>query len=145
MNYRNIINKVFLTFWISLMLVNSVFADNIFTDSGKLPFCKNNDCWYQKGVSKVKSMLWNAETSKSLSDYIQDIVIYLLTFITIIAVIYVIYAWFRILIWWWNDESLKNSRKTILHVVIWVIIIWLAFSIVALFIDILYSASKIGN
>lgn len=144
MSYKNILKVLLIG--VLAIIIPYVFADdNIFSDTWELPYCDNNDCWYQSWVKKVKWMIDNAETSKTLSEYIQDVVVYLLTFISIIAVIYIIYAWFRILIWWWNDESVKNSRKTILNVAIWIVIIWLAFSLVSFFLEVLWWASELGT
>lgn len=145
MNYK-IILKSLLVAWLLLFSLPNVFSeDSIFSDTWELPYCDNNECWYQSWVKKVQWLIDNAETQKPLSEYIQDIIVYLLTFISIIAVIYVIYAWFRILIWWWSDDSIKNSRKTILHVIIWIIIIWLAYSIVALILDVLWTAQDLWD
>ena len=119
-----------------------IYADNLFSDTWEVPFCSDGECGYQEWVKEVQDMVDNAETAIPLSDYIQDIVVYLLTFLSIIGVIYIMYAWFRIMIWWWSDESLKNSRKTILHVFIGLIVIWLAYSIVAFIIEILVEAWK---
>lgn len=142
MNYKNIMRNIIL-YWILFFSVAQTYAeDNIFSDTWELPYCDSNECGYQEWVVKVKWMLNDAETSKTLSEYIQDVIIYLLTFITIIAVIYIIYAWFRIMIWGWSDDAMKNSRKTILNVAIWIVIIWLSYSIVYFIIDILDSASQ---
>jgi hypothetical protein len=143
MSYKTIIKNVFLI-WILFFSLSQTFAESIFSDTWELPYCDSNECGYQQWVNKVKTMVDDVETSQTLSQYIQSVVIYLLTFITIIAVIYIIYAWFRIMIWWWSDDALKNSRKTILNVAIWIVIIWLSYSIVAFIIDILSSSSTIA-
>lgn len=145
MSYWHIL-KTIVSLCVLLFSFSQTFAtDNIFSDSWEVPFCGDNECGYQAWVNEVKDMVENAETDKPLSEYIQDVIVYLLTFLSIIAVIYIIYAWLRILLWWWNDDAVKNSRKTILHVVIWIAIIWLAYSIVAFIIDIFYTASKTGT
>lgn len=77
------------------------------------------------------------EKERSFSEYIIDIIQYLTTFLTLIWVILVIYAWFTILISWGDEEKLKNARKLIFYVVIWITLIWLAFSIMKWFVSIL--------
>lgn len=145
MSYK-IITKILLVIGLFIFWLNTTFSeDRIFSDTWELPYCDNNDCWYQSGVKKVKWLIDNAETSKPLSEYIQDVIIYLLTFISIVAVIYIIFAWFKILVWWWSDDELKKSRKTILHVFIWILIIWLSYSIVAFILDVLWTAKDLGD
>jgi hypothetical protein len=143
MAYKNIIRNIVLI-WVLFFTFPQTFASNITPDNWDLPYCDNNECGYQQWVQKVQWLIGEAETNQTLSQYIQNVVIYLLTFITIIAVIYIIYAWFRIMIWWWNDEAIKNSRKTIMNVAIWIVIIWLSYSIVAFIIDILDSSSNMA-
>jgi len=143
MSYKTIIRNIFLI-WILFFSLSQTFAESIFSDTGQLPYCDSNECGYQQWLKKVEWIVDDIEKSQTLSEYIQSVVIYLLTFITIIAVIYIIYAWFRIMIWWWSDDALKNSRKTILNVAIWIVIIWLSYSIVAFIIDILNTSSTIA-
>lgn len=143
MIYKDIMKKIVLVFLLFFSLQLVVVSDNNIIDTWKLPYCTNNECGYQSWVSNVKNMVDNVETWVSLSQYIQNVIIYLLTFLSIVAVIYIIYAWFRILVWGWNDDAMKNARKTILHVVIWIIIIWLAYSIVAFVLNILNSSSTV--
>jgi len=69
-------------------------------------------------------------TTKPFSTYVQDYINYLLTFLTIIAVIYIIWAGFQIMIGEGDTEKLGKAKKTILYVAIGIIIIWLAYAIV---------------
>ena len=64
-----------------------------------------------------------------ISDFIQDIVVYLLSFVSLIAVLYIIYAGFQILIGNGEEEKLKKSKQTILYVILWIVVIWLAWPI----------------
>lgn len=142
MIYTNIMKYIFL-FSIIFLLPLSVNADtSFFTDLWNLPFCNNNECSYQSWLEAVKWLINNMVINKTLSEFIQDVIIYLLSFISIIAVIYIIYAWFSIMIWWWNDEAIKKAKKTIIHVIVWIIIIWLSYSIVSFIINILDTSSS---
>jgi len=72
---------------------------------------------------------WNVDgivTDRSLSDYIQDIIVFLLGFLSIIAIIYIIYAGFTLLSSAWDEDKMKNTKNTILYVIIGLVIIWLA-------------------
>ncbi len=65
-----------------------------------------------------------------ISEFIQKIVIYLLGFISIIAVIYIIYAGFQIMIGGWDEEKVKKSKNIILYVFLGMALMWFAYSIV---------------
>lgn len=52
-------------------------------------------------------------------------------FVTIIAVIYIIYAGFQIMIWGGEEEKVKNGKNIIKYVIIGIVVMWLAYSIVA--------------
>lgn len=117
--------------------IQSIYAGSIITDEWKLPFCKDNDCLYIKGLEAIKWLINDMVLDKTLSEFIQDVIVYLLSFISIVAVIYIIYAWFRIMTSWWNDEAVKKWKKTIIHVIIWITLIWLSYPIVAFILNIL--------
>jgi len=103
----------------------------IFTNNNEIIYCKDSDdCSLEKWTQIVKIWINDIEKNRKASVYIQDIVKYLLTFITVIAVIYVIYAWFKILTSAWNEDEVKKSKTTILSVLVWIVIIWLAYWIV---------------
>ena len=56
---------------------------------------------------------------KTVSEYIQDIVSYALTFITIIAVVYIIYAGFRLMVSTGDDaEKVKKTKDIILYIIV---------------------------
>lgn len=69
-------------------------------------------------------------TNMSASDYIQRVVNYLLTFVTIIAVIIIMYAWFKVLTSAWDEEKASSAKKIIISVAVWILIMWLAYAIV---------------
>lgn len=115
-----------------LSFFSDVFALDIFTNTNEIIYCKDGDeCSLEKWTQIVKTWINDINKTETTSVYVQKIVTYLLTFISILAIIYVIYAGFKILISWWNDEDVKKSKTTITSVLIWIIIIWLAYSIVS--------------
>lgn len=83
------------------------------------------------GATYLEEALGDNITNRPLADYIQEYVSYLLTFLTIIAVLYVIWAGFRIMTGNGDEEAVSQSKKTILYVAIGIIIIWLAYAIVS--------------
>lgn len=129
--------KIFRLIFVFLCLIglsfSSVWAgffDEFISDgTPDIRYCANGECWLEEGVEIIKGSLDGIETDRSISEYVQDVITYLLMFISIIAVIYIIYAWFQILIWSGDEEKLKKSRGTIIYVVIGIVVIWLAWPI----------------
>lgn len=106
-------------------------AGSIFLwEDAKIPYCQPwEKCWLEDGLELVKSEVNDIEKDSTASEYIQQVVIYLLGFITLIAVIYIIYAGVRILTSSWEEETIKKSKNTIVYVIIWILVIWLAWTI----------------
>ena len=119
-----------LSFGVFSSNADAAFSDLFGSSSPKVDIkCSGWDCNIKTWIEEVKGTVNWIETTRSLSVYIQDVVINLLTYISIIAVIYIIYAWFRILTWAWEEEVLKKQKSTILYVIIGIAVIWLAFPI----------------
>lgn len=110
--------------------VNESSALSIFKDTSKIIYCQDGECSLEKWTELVKKDINDIEKTRTASQYVQDLVKYLLTFITIIAVLYIIYAWFKILTSAWNDDEVTKSKWTIISVLAWIVIIWLSYSIV---------------
>ena len=110
------------------------------------------DCWDPSNSSQdtcINEWIWLVKdsadwifTDLTFFEYVQKIVWYLISFVTIVAVIYIIYAWFRILTWAWDEEVLKKQKTTVLYVVIWILLIWLAYPIMLFIFDVLESPSN---
>lgn len=124
-----------LFFSLFIIKANAFTLSSLFWANNKVHIeCATAGCSLSGGVANVKSTVWGIETW-SLTSYIQVIVPYILSFVSLIAVIYIIYAWFRILTWAWEEEVLKKQKSTIFYVVIWITIIWLAYPITKFIID----------
>lgn len=145
-----IISKILIIFIICLssfnLNTNAWFFDDLFDDAQpKIDIWV--DCWWvweetciNEWISIIKNDINSIEKDRTLSEYIQDVVVYILTFLSIIAVLYIIYAWFRILTWAWDEEVLKKQKSTILYVIVWMLLIWLAYPITLFIFDVLNSA-----
>ncbi len=95
------ISKILFLVLFALLSVNSVLASSyISVGNGRpdIPYCQNGDCGIQEGVDAVREGIHDIEKDRSTSEYIQSIIVYLLGFISLIAVIYIIYSGFQILI-----------------------------------------------
>jgi type IV secretory pathway VirB2 component (pilin) len=65
-----------------------------------------------------------------ISEFAQVVIRYLMSFISIIAVIYIIYAGFSVMIGGGDEEKVKKAKNIILYVVVGILIMWLAYGIV---------------
>lgn len=101
----------------------------LWSNPEQIYLCNWNECGLEQWVDLVKTSITDIDTEWKASDKIQDVIKYLLWFVTLIAVIYIIYAWFRILTSSGEDEVIKNSKKIIIYVIIWILVMWFAYTI----------------
>lgn len=94
----------------------------------EIPYNADGDYGLQQGIDAVGDV-GGLNRDVGLSQFIQDIVVYILSFVSLIAVLYIIYAGFQILIGNGEEEKLKKSKQTILYVILWIVVIWLAWPI----------------
>lgn len=113
---------------------------NIFNEgnnSWKVPYCNNGDCSFEKWVETIKnSDLATIKREWTAVSYIQDVVNYVLGFLFAITVIFIIWAWVMILTAAWNDDRVEKAKKIIIHAIIWLCVIFLAYPISSFVIDI---------
>lgn len=74
------------------------FDDFISSGTPDIRYCDGDECGLDEGIDIIKDGITDLETDRTASEYIQDIVIYILSFVTIVGVLYIIYAGFMILI-----------------------------------------------
>ncbi len=132
---RKILIGIIVSLSFFFIIRGETFAENCYfvfscPDPQTAPYCSNIwSCTLLKGLDVVKSML-PGFSNKPISVLAQDIVQYLLGFISIIAVIYIIYAGFQVMIGWGDEEKTKKAKNIITYVVVGIIIMWLAYGIV---------------
>lgn len=130
---RNLLVYIVVAIWLlSFSGVQAgIFDDVIGNSQPKIQICDDPDeCGLDVGIELAKEGINDIETDRSFSEYIQDLVQYLLTFVTIIAVIYIIYAGFRLMVDPGDDtEKVKRTKNIIMYVLVGIIIIWLAWPI----------------
>jgi ABC-type multidrug transport system fused ATPase/permease subunit len=73
------------------------------------------------------NLQWTTNTADTA---IQNIISNVITFLYIIAVIYWLWWGFNILTAGWDEEKVKNWKKVIINALIWIVVIFLASSIV---------------
>lgn len=110
--------------------------DIISWDRTTIPYCTWNDCGLEQWVEYTQGVD-GLVTNWTASSYIQRIVVYFLTFLKLVAVILIIYAWFNMLTSAWDEEKAKKSKTIIVFAIIWLLIIYLAWPITNLIIDVL--------
>ena len=133
--------KIFLllaSFFLLFSFFNPIDASNIFQSwNPEIPYCRWDDCWLKEGIEHVKnSWIDWLITDWTASSYIQRILVYLLTFLRLVAVIIFIYAGFNMLTAWWDEEKFNKSKTMMIYAIIWIAIVFLAWPITNFIIDI---------
>ena len=131
-----------ISFFIMFSFVNiseaNDFEDLFSRDSGTtINICNWDECGLTQWMDLIKN--WGIDwvvTEWKASEYIQDIIVYVLTFLKLIAVIIIIYAWFNMLTSAWDEEKAKTSKTMITFTIIWLAIIYLAGPITTFVLDI---------
>lgn len=135
---KNLLTLVFIASLCFLSVTHADWYDIFIDDSQPNAYiCSDGDCGLDAGIELAKQGINDIEKDRTLSEYVQDVIVYLLTFVSIIAVIYIIYAGFNILIGNGDEEKLKKSKLTIVYVAIGIVLIWLAWPITNFFIKLL--------
>lgn len=117
-----IISPIFSVYWDDFGVLDSGTVNTV--------YCNESDaCWLAAGISLVKTGVDDIQTAKKSSEFIQDVVIYLLWFVSFIAVLFIIYSWFRILTSSWDEDTIKTSKNRIIYVIVGILIIWFAWTI----------------
>lgn len=92
-------------------------------------------CGIDVSIDTAKDTINWIEADRSLSEYVIDVILYLLTFLALVATVIIIYAWFTILVSAGDEEKLKSARKIILYVLIGMFVILSAYLIVLFMVD----------
>ena len=121
-------------FLISLFSISSLqagFFDRFIDNwAPSIRYCdEDQDCGIEAGIDQVKAGINGLETERSASEYIQDVVLYLLSFVSLLAILYIIYAGFNILTGNGDEEKLKSSKTTVIYVILGIALMWLAWPI----------------
>ncbi len=111
-------------------------------DTPKAQYCNNEqECWITKSLTDMKPELKDIEKERKFSVYAQDVVIYVLTFISIIWVVYIIFAWVTLMVWGGGDKTMTKTKNMITYVIIGIFIMWLAFPLMKFLINILNASA----
>ena len=109
--------------------------------------CPTGNC-LRDGVNRAGATIGQSSgviTGKSLSRAVQDIIIYFLTFLSLIAVIYVMWAGAQMLLFPASEESSEKTKKIIVSVIVGIAIIWFAWWIVSTLFFVLNNRQVLTN
>jgi len=118
----------------SFISTNTYAWNSLFNNTTtEIPY-DSKDYWLKQWIDAVK---WINDINKkdSATTYITSVTVYILWFVYFIAVVLIIYAWFNLLTWIWDEEKAKKSKTMIIYVILWIIIIFLAGPIVKFVIE----------
>ena len=124
--------SVFLSFWNVYSASDSIFKNT----TNEIPYCNDWECWLKEWVKAIKN-IDAVVNNRTASQYIQDVVVYLLRFLALIATLFIIYAWFNLLTAAWDEEKATKSKKIILYAVLWLFIIFIAWPLIEFVLNII--------
>lgn len=129
---------LFILFFSILNFTHSSFVSDLFDDRDtEIHYCQDDECWIDNWINVVGNNVDWIVTDETASSYFQNVVKYLLWFVYLIAVAIIIYSWFNLLTWAWDEEKAKKSKSMIIYVIIWIVIIFLASSIIGFILKVL--------
>lgn len=121
---------------ISFWFLNQTSASIFWSSNTEIKYCDSWECSLEQWVEYASWVEW-VVTSWTASAYIQKIVVYVLSFLKLLAVLIIIYAWFNMLTAAWDEDKAKKSKTIIVFAIIWLLIIFLAWPITTFVIDVL--------
>lgn len=105
------------------------FDELINGNEPRLNICDSEECNLRTWVELVEGTIDYVETGRTFSAYVQDLILYILSFVSLIAFIYILYAWFQVLTAAGEEDKVKKAKQTIMYVFVWILLIWLAYPI----------------
>lgn len=121
--------KLICTLFFVAISFNVSIADWFWNSEPEWYICQWGECSLEIGTEQAKWTLEGIEQDRTLSEFVIAVVLYLLTFLALVAVVIIIYAGFNILTSGGDEEKLKSSRRIILYALLGIVLIFLAFSI----------------
>ncbi len=91
----------------------------------------------QAGTADAAMIIWSDKvqdwmkwSTESIDQSVQTMIITGMTFLYLIAVVYGLWWGFNILTAAWDEEKVKKWKTIIMHAIIWLVVIWLVWSII---------------
>ncbi len=144
---KKIVSTLILGIIISLtILVTPTYSANTcwwgFTcnqgDPANIPYCPSGgDCTIQKGADQVSAVVGPLFSKKTISAFVSDTVRYFLSFVSLIAVVYFLYAGFQLMTSGGDEEKAKKTKKIMIYVIAGILLMWVSYWLVAIVIGVL--------
>ena len=81
-------------------------------------------------ILEISDELKGAQSGDIALDF-SNVIVYLLWFLWLIAVIWWMKWWFQVLTAGWDEEKVKNWKKTVLFMMLWIFVILIAWALVS--------------
>lgn len=137
MKLKKIILVIFLIFaniWVIHAQDLMKWANDLYHDALKSwtpvnPYCQDDECGIDKWIEIAHEWINSIEKEDTSKEYVQKVVSYLLTFVTLIWVSFIIYSWMTVMWAGADEEKVKKSKTTVLYVSLWISLMWAAKAI----------------
>ncbi len=118
---------VYAIMWFILIKLASVIVSWVY---GSLSCEQISIGWFDVATA---SCIWSADV-KWLSFTIMQIINWANSFLGIITILLIIYAWFNILFSGWEEEKIKKGKNTIIYIFVWLLLLSINYLILTFFI-----------
>lgn len=105
------------------------------SDPGKIEYCSDGKCTIKDGSTAVSNAVGDLLSKKKIEVFITDTLVYFLSFVSLIAVIYFIYAGFQLMVSGGDEEKAKKTKRIMTYVLAGIILIWVSYWLVAIVIN----------
>lgn len=123
--------KMTIVYWLIWFIVIKLSKDLVYSSYWQVS-C--ND-WTLLWIFDIK---WNSCVTDNQISWIWNIVVQIInwanSFVWIIVILMIIYAWIQVLFSWWDEEKLTKAKKSIIYIAIWIALLVLNFFILTFFI-----------
>ncbi len=123
--------KMTIVYWLIWFIVIKLSKDLVYASYWRIA-C--ND-WTLLWIFDIN---WNSCVADNQLSWIWNIIVQIInwanSFIWIIVILMIIYAWIQVLFSWWDEEKLTKAKKSIIYITIWIALLVLNYFILTFFI-----------
>ncbi len=118
---------VYAIMWFVLIILAKTIVEWVY---GKLDCKSRKIAWFD--IVKT-DCIWDAQLSDLTSSVI-TVINWANSFIWVITVLLIIYAWFTVIMSRWEEEKIKKAKSTIIYIAIWLFLLVINYLILTFFI-----------
>lgn len=123
--------KMTILYWLIWFIVVKIAKDLVYASYWKIDCNTTSILW-------IFQIWWNNCVTNNQISWIWEIIVKIInwanSFIGIIVILMIIYAWIQVLFSAWDDEKLSKAKKSITYITIWIAILVLNYFILTFFI-----------